>query len=299
MLLRGQALPLRDYFLQRLPAVGSGRPHPIAIVVVGGDHRARHHAGPAAVAGRVRHHVRHGPRAAVGRGHHRLRRPAVARPVRPGRVRGVGRRPARRRRRLAVPAGAARRRRRHGARSARCSRIPAVRARGINLAIVTLGMGSAIELMIFNNGDLVGGFAGTAGRQADAVRLGHQRHLPRRAATPSSAWSPRPGVADGRQHAARSVGSAAARRAHQRTGRRRPRHQRARRQDLRLRRVGRHRRDRRRAAGVPQGRHPLQHASSPTSRRSSSWRGRSSAASASCSARSSARRWRRGRSAAS
>ena len=35
MLLRGQALPLRDYFLQRLPAVGSGRAHPIAIVVVG------------------------------------------------------------------------------------------------------------------------------------------------------------------------------------------------------------------------------------------------------------------------
>ena len=34
MLLRGQALPLRDYFLQRLPAVGSGRSHPIAIVVV-------------------------------------------------------------------------------------------------------------------------------------------------------------------------------------------------------------------------------------------------------------------------
>ncbi|MPY94432.1 MAG: ATP-binding cassette domain-containing protein [Acidimicrobiia bacterium] len=39
--------------------------------------------------------------------------------------------------------------------------LPAVRARGINLAIVTLGLGSAIELMIFGNGDLVGGFAGT------------------------------------------------------------------------------------------------------------------------------------------
>ena len=25
MIVRGQALPLRDYFLQRLPAVGSGR----------------------------------------------------------------------------------------------------------------------------------------------------------------------------------------------------------------------------------------------------------------------------------
>jgi sulfate-transporting ATPase len=39
--------------------------------------------------------------------------------------------------------------------------IPAVRARGINLAIVTLGMGTAIQLMIFNNGRLVGGFNGT------------------------------------------------------------------------------------------------------------------------------------------
>jgi ABC-type branched-subunit amino acid transport system ATPase component/ABC-type branched-subunit amino acid transport system permease subunit len=39
--------------------------------------------------------------------------------------------------------------------------LPAVRARGINLAIVTLGLGTGIELMIFNNGDFVGGFAGT------------------------------------------------------------------------------------------------------------------------------------------
>jgi sulfate-transporting ATPase len=33
MLLRGQALPLRDYFLQRLPAVGSGRIHPVALAL--------------------------------------------------------------------------------------------------------------------------------------------------------------------------------------------------------------------------------------------------------------------------
>ena len=36
-----------------------------------------------------------------------------------------------------------------------------MRSRGINLAIVTLGMGTAMELMVFNNGDFVGGFAGT------------------------------------------------------------------------------------------------------------------------------------------
>jgi ABC-type branched-subunit amino acid transport system ATPase component/ABC-type branched-subunit amino acid transport system permease subunit len=39
--------------------------------------------------------------------------------------------------------------------------VPAVRARGINLAIVTLGLGSAIELILFDNQDLTGGVAGT------------------------------------------------------------------------------------------------------------------------------------------
>src|SRR5882757_1414325 len=39
--------------------------------------------------------------------------------------------------------------------------LPAVRSRGIQLAVVTLGLGSAVELMIFNNPDLVGGFSGT------------------------------------------------------------------------------------------------------------------------------------------
>jgi branched-subunit amino acid ABC-type transport system permease component len=33
MVVRGQALPLRDFFLQRLPAVGSGKVHPVALVV--------------------------------------------------------------------------------------------------------------------------------------------------------------------------------------------------------------------------------------------------------------------------
>ena len=39
--------------------------------------------------------------------------------------------------------------------------LPAVRTRGINLAIVTLGLGSAIELMLFNNGKYTGGVRGT------------------------------------------------------------------------------------------------------------------------------------------
>jgi sulfate-transporting ATPase len=39
--------------------------------------------------------------------------------------------------------------------------LPAVRTRGINLAIVTLGLGSAIELVLFANTNFTGGFGGT------------------------------------------------------------------------------------------------------------------------------------------
>jgi ABC-type branched-subunit amino acid transport system ATPase component/ABC-type branched-subunit amino acid transport system permease subunit len=39
--------------------------------------------------------------------------------------------------------------------------LPAVRTRGINLAIVTLGLGTAIELMLFNNANFTGGVTGT------------------------------------------------------------------------------------------------------------------------------------------
>src|SRR5262245_23691444 len=39
--------------------------------------------------------------------------------------------------------------------------LPAVRTRGINLAIVTLGLGTTIELMLFNNRNYTGGVQGT------------------------------------------------------------------------------------------------------------------------------------------
>ena len=39
--------------------------------------------------------------------------------------------------------------------------LPAVRTRGINLAIVTLGLGTTMELMLFRNRDLTGGVQGT------------------------------------------------------------------------------------------------------------------------------------------
>jgi ABC-type branched-subunit amino acid transport system ATPase component/branched-subunit amino acid ABC-type transport system permease component len=39
--------------------------------------------------------------------------------------------------------------------------LPAVRTRGINLAILTLGLGTAIELLLFDNTDYTGGISGT------------------------------------------------------------------------------------------------------------------------------------------
>ena len=160
MVFRGQALPLRDFFLQRLPAVGRGTVHPAAIavalvamatlilivparwqdgfvvtfamglillsvVVVTG------YAGQLSLA----------QFALAGFG------ALVA-----GRLVDAGGWPFPLALAAAViatvPLGA-------------LFALPAVRARGINLAIVTLGLGTALEFMIFNNATLVGGFAGT------------------------------------------------------------------------------------------------------------------------------------------
>ena len=160
MLLRGQALPLRDYFLQRLPAVGSGRAHPIAIVVVGAVTALIITAVPTrwqdafvttfamgfvllsvVVITGYAGQLSLGQFALAGFGAWVAGRlvDAGGWPFWLALVAGVF---------ATVPVGV-------------LFAIPAVRARGINLAIVTLGMGTAMELMIFNNGDLVGGFAGT------------------------------------------------------------------------------------------------------------------------------------------
>jgi ABC-type branched-subunit amino acid transport system ATPase component/ABC-type branched-subunit amino acid transport system permease subunit len=160
MLFRGQALPLRDYLLQRLPTIGSGRPNwpalafgvalaavligttpPIwidaftvtfcvgmvllSIVVLTG------YAGQLSLA----------QFAIAGFGAYVAGRLMAADgwPFWLGVLAGVG---------AAVPLGV-------------LFALPAVRARGINLAIVTLGLGSAIELILFDNQDLTGGVAGT------------------------------------------------------------------------------------------------------------------------------------------
>jgi ABC-type branched-subunit amino acid transport system ATPase component/branched-subunit amino acid ABC-type transport system permease component len=160
MLLRGQALPLRDYFLQRLPAVGSGRVHPIAIVVVGAITAFVITVVPTrwqdafvttfamgfvllsvVVITGYAGQLSLGQFALAGFGAWVAGRlvDAGGWPFWLALLAGIA---------ATVPLGA-------------IFAIPAVRARGINLAIVTLGMGSAIELMIFNNGNLVGGFNGT------------------------------------------------------------------------------------------------------------------------------------------
>lgn len=160
LVLRGQSLPLRDYFLQRLPAIGSGRinwpwavtgvavavvlltatPAPwidavtltlcaalvmLSIVVLTG------YAGQLSLA----------QFAVAGFGAFVAGRLSathglpfwLAAPI------GVC---------AAVPLGV-------------LFALPAVRTRGINLAVVTLGLGSALELLVFDNTSYTGGIEGT------------------------------------------------------------------------------------------------------------------------------------------
>ncbi len=160
MILRGQALPLRDFFLQRLPAVGSGRVRPGMIVITTAILAIVINAVPA------RWQDAFVTTFAIGiillsivvitgyAGQLSLAQFALA---------GIGALVAGR---LVdtqgwsflpalfvgviatVPVGA-------------LFALPAVRSRGINLAIATLGLGTAVELMVFNNARFVGGFAGT------------------------------------------------------------------------------------------------------------------------------------------
>jgi len=160
LIYRGQALPLRDFFLQRLPAVGAGtlRPGVVAAAVV--------LCGAVIVLVPPIWQDAFVTTFSVGivllslvvltgyAGQLSLAQFALAGfgalvagrlvdvggwPFLPALLAGVV---------ATVPLGA-------------LFALPAVRARGINLAIATLALGTAIELMVFQNGDLVGGFAGT------------------------------------------------------------------------------------------------------------------------------------------
>jgi ABC-type branched-subunit amino acid transport system ATPase component/branched-subunit amino acid ABC-type transport system permease component len=160
LLVRGQALPLRDYLLQRLPTIGTGRIHwpglafavalcaflmsttpPIwidaftvtvciaivllSIVLLTG------YAGQLSLA----------QFAFAGFGAWVAGRLAAAEGVAflPAAAIGIA---------ATLPLGIV-------------FGLPAIRTRGINLAIVTLGLGTALALILFNNTDYTGGFGGT------------------------------------------------------------------------------------------------------------------------------------------
>jgi ABC-type branched-subunit amino acid transport system ATPase component/ABC-type branched-subunit amino acid transport system permease subunit len=160
LMVRGQALPLRDYLLQRLPTVGSGRPNwpgiafgvvvgvvlmattsPIwidsftvtlgtaivllSIVVLTG------YAGQLSLA----------QFAIAGFGAYTAGRLMAVHhlPFWLGLIIGIL---------VNIPLGV-------------LFALPAARTRGINLAIVTLGLGTAIELILFTNSNLTGGASGT------------------------------------------------------------------------------------------------------------------------------------------
>ena len=160
LVVRGQALPLRDYFLQRLPSVGSGRINwpwtafgvalaallfatlgpewtdaliitfstavvLLSIVVLTG------YAGQLSLA----------QFALAGFGAYVAGRLVASQgtPFWLALILGVA---------AAIPVGV-------------LFALPAVRTRGINLAIVTLGLGTAIELMLFRNTTYTGGIQGT------------------------------------------------------------------------------------------------------------------------------------------
>ena len=240
MVLRGQALPLRDYFLQRLPAVGSGRAHPVAIAVVVRDHRARHHRRSRR-GGRTRSSRRSPWASSCSRSSSSPATPASSRsasspsPASARWVAGrlvdaggwpfwlallagvVGHGPARR---AVRPPRRARPRHQPGHRHAR----PGHGDRADDLQQRRLRRRLRRH----------------PGRQARRCSGWTSTPSATPAATPSSCMVVlRARGADGRQHAARALRAAAARRAHQRARRRGARHQRARRQGLRLRAVGR------------------------------------------------------------
>jgi sulfate-transporting ATPase len=160
IVLTGRALPLRDYFLQRLPAVGRGKVRPelvIPAVAVGVFLLAVLSAswvdavivtiGTALVILSIvlltgyTGQISLGQYALAGLGAFVAGRLISAQgwPFGLAALAGVV---------AAVPIGAV-------------FAVPAVRARGINLAVVTLGLATAVQLMVFDNQNWTGGFAGT------------------------------------------------------------------------------------------------------------------------------------------
>ena len=160
MIVRGQALPLRDFFLQRLPAVGTGRVRPgilaTALVVTGVvTLQVSPRWADAFVTTFAMGLVLLSVVVVTGyAGQLSLAQFALAGfgALVAGRLIDAARWPFPAALLAGVVATAG-----LGALFA----LPAVRARGINLAIITLGLGTALELMVFNNSRFVGGYSGT------------------------------------------------------------------------------------------------------------------------------------------
>ena len=129
--------------------------------------------------------------------------------------------------------------------------LPAVRVRGINLAVVTLGAAVAVSAVVFQNAKWTGGVNGSQVPVPGDLRLLARPGLARRALRHLRPG--RHGADDRGRHqlAAQPVRAADARGAEQRARGRGERHQRHRHQAAGLRPLGVHRRHRRRRAGLP------------------------------------------------
>jgi ABC-type branched-subunit amino acid transport system ATPase component/ABC-type branched-subunit amino acid transport system permease subunit len=160
MVLRGRALPLRDFFLQRLPLIGNGRINPFGLVFGIALGAVLLSTTPAAwvdaftismatslillsivVVTGYTGQLSLAQYAIAGFGAWICGRLVAGAhfPFLIGALLGVlG----------TIPLGIA-------------FVLPAARTRGINFAVVTLGLGTALELMLFDNGDYTGGLSGT------------------------------------------------------------------------------------------------------------------------------------------
>jgi ABC-type branched-subunit amino acid transport system ATPase component/ABC-type branched-subunit amino acid transport system permease subunit len=160
MVLRGQALPLRDFFLQRLPAIGNGKVRPVAVAVsaavmfvlltfTSANWQAAFIISLATslillsivVLTGYTGQLSLAQFAIAGFGAWVAGRlvSGASFPFWAAGLLGVL---------LTIPLGLA-------------FMLPSARTRGINFAVVTLGLGTALELMLFDNGNYTGGVSGT------------------------------------------------------------------------------------------------------------------------------------------
>ena len=196
----------------------------------------------------------------VDRRAHRLRRPALAGPVGARRHRRADRRAVRARpaspSSSPSPPGSC-----SPSPSAASSPCPALRTRGVNLAVVTLGLGFTVSEVVFANNQYVGGGL-EGGTPIGRVKLfgiavdafGHPHRWALVSLVAFVGDRPRRG-----QPPAVADRAPAHRGAHQRAGRGVARHQRRGREALRLRGGGRHRRGGRHPHRLPVPAHPVRH----------------------------------------